>query len=373
MAPHHQDINATEVTQTAYGCHFNGGSQPEEAGTTPPRFSVGMDAVLQEVEEHSAKREAAIRAAKEKADHRRDPGLVIDATLLRHRIPEHVNVILARPSWTEGEQQDQRVVFRRVKQVAHSLLLRGYDAEEFLKMMPDYTPPSVPFRYPQHCTDERLVYPRKGARENILWQELTTRGRRRQDPAPKVIKAFKYAQEHIDTGIMPDADKPEYIETLLKTRWEGPLEKGEVTGFLPLDRKVLNFVFDQMRTRNFLKVACPCREVAGAIGVADHKRVWRVLRNLTEDEVLICHGRGEWYGSNRPKNAKAAVYSLAPQVPAGYRRPEQIPPTARSKNQRSQRTKKLEERDSIYGTAPRVNHENTQVKPQKQGGALRAT
>jgi hypothetical protein len=285
------------------------------------QFPTGLDALAAHYEAQRARRERARQALTARAAAYQDPGLVISTTLIRRRrIPEHVNEILARPTWQhEDEAQDQRKLLKPLVRIAYSLLLRGYDAEQFLDMMPGYTPPPAYWRY---CNDQIMRSPR----QNILWEELTTRGRRYRDPTQLVLQAFKFAQENLDRGVLPDKDKPTYIEALI-THWDTEITAGRVR-LTKTEAKVLGYLTDQMRRRGFLKIACPCRQVAKEVGITDRTTAWAALKLLADDGVLILHSKG--VGT---PGGKANVYSLSPEVPAGRVAPGGPPRATRSRNQ----------------------------------------
>jgi hypothetical protein len=278
-------------------------------------METGFDALRRHLDEQRMRRE---RVTKKPASRHRDPGRPISTTLLSHRIPEHVDAAIASSTDWEGGGQDQRLLFGRLKRdVAHPLLLRGFSADEFLDFMPGYTPPPT----------------REGPRSNVLWQELTTRGRRTRHPNLIVTKAFKFAEETVGNGFISDQDQPEYVAALTDL-WTGALAIGRVA-LLPLEVGVLRYVMGQMRARGYLNVACPCREVGKEVGVK-HLRAWRALQGLAEDGVLICRSKGD------AGKREAAIYCLSPEIPENHRA--------------------TKPKESSYGTSPSVKPGNLQVK-----------
>jgi hypothetical protein len=323
-------------------------------GSPAPRqtFTVGLDALAAACEEQQARQEQAARAAQERADRYNDPGRVISTTLLAHRIPEHVNAALARPTWAEGEGQDRRRLFKRLRyEVAPSLVLRGWSAEEFCDVMPGYTLPRR--RGFQYCMVAPVEYYHP---HNALWDEITTRGRRELPPSryePMVLRAFKHAEERIGEGMIPDVDQPAYGEALAG-RWTTAMEAGRVR-LSPMEVKVVGWVCSQMRSRGYLNIACPAREVAKELGVADPKVAWRVLKKLADDRVLICRSKGHAI------KRLAAIYCLSPQLPGGPGGPRQTPTEADSKHYRAERTERVE-RNHSHGTDASLGPVFPQVK-----------
>jgi hypothetical protein len=281
-------------------------------------LQMGFDALRRHRDEQRARQESA---TKRSAKRHRDPGRPISRTLLSHHIPEHVNEAIASPTEWEGGGQDQRLLFKRLQcDVVYPLVLRGFSAQEFLDFMPTYTPPAT----------------REGSRRNVLWEELTTRGRRERHPhqyEPIVVKAFKYAEEAIESGFVPDQDQPEYIAAL-SDWWHGVLTAGRIS-LLPAEIGVIKYVLAQMRIRGFLNVTCPCREVGKAIGVR-HVAAWRTLQDLAEDGILICRSRGV------AGRREAAIYCLTPHLP-------------------EERMATKPEKSSSYGTGITLKQENQQV------------
>jgi hypothetical protein len=310
-------------------------------------FTIGLAALAAQCAELDARREQAAqerRAARERASRYQDPGLSIDTTLLPYEIPAHVDALLATPTRRAGEAQDQQTTFGALKRVVHSLLMwGGHDVQWFLEWMPGYAP---------------------GGGENVLWHELTTRRGRRQNPVAKVEKAFKYAREHIDAGLIPEADQLSYIHAL-NTRWAQALQTGRIC-LAPAEAGVLRYVMTRMAEQDTLKVTCPARTVGHAAGVSA-MGAWGALKRLAADEILICHELGQAYGNDKPEKALAAVYSLSPQVPGGRCAPR-TSRKVRSKHPEAKR-KRSDECPGSCGIAPSVNAENPQVNPQKRGCA----
>jgi hypothetical protein len=313
-------------------------------------WATGFDAVLAHCDEQRARQEKAVRAAQERASNHRDPGRPISTTLLPHVIPEHVNAAIAKPTWGEGEGQDQTRLFKRlVRDVAHPLLLRGYIAEEFIAFMPDYVPPPIQV----WRGGERV----EAARENVLWEEITTRGRRARYPGqyePMIAKAFKYAEENIGRGVIPDSDQPAYITALIDL-WRGAAGAGRVR-LTRCEAGILDYVMHQMRARGFLNVTCPSREVARAVGADNHLAVWRALKHLADDGVLICRSKGVALAG------RAAIYCLSPQIQEKRCLHPQTPATTGSKRQRPERTRGSEKHAS-HGTSPSLKPVKPLVKP----------
>src|SRR6516225_3889324 len=214
-------------------------------------------------------------------------GRAISTTLLPHLIPPHVDAALSRPTFEEGCEQDRRRLWNRLRyEVAASLVLRGYTAEEFCWVMPGHTPAPEYVRF--SCKE-----PRAFPRHNVMWEEITHRGVRELPASryePMVLKAFKHAEERIGEGMIPDVDQPAYGEALAG-RWTTAMEAGRVR-LSPMEVKVVGWVCSQMRSRGYLNIACPAREVAKELGVADPKVAWRVLKKLADDRVLICRSKG---------------------------------------------------------------------------------
>jgi len=232
-------------------------------------------------------------------------GRAISTTLLPHLIPPHVDAALSRPTFEEGCEQDRRRLWNRLRyEVAASLVLRGYTAEEFCWVMPGHTPAPEYVRF--SCKE-----PRAFPRHNVMWEEITHRGVRELPASryePMVLKAFKYAEERIGEGMIPDVDQPAYGEALIR-RWTWGVERGWVV-LSAVEAGVLAYVCDQMRSRGFVDVTCPAREVAKPLGV-DRMVAWRALKKLARDGVLICRSSGD------AKGRMAAVYCLSFQLPGG--------------------------------------------------------
>jgi hypothetical protein len=233
---------------------------------------------------------------------------LVDFTLLPHRIPRHVSDALATPTWAEGEEQDRRRLFKRLRyEIAPSLILRRWCAEEFCDVMPGYTLPRRPsFRYCMAAPQD-YYHP-----HNALWEEITTRGRREELPPsryePMVLKAFKFAEERLSEGLIPDIDQREYGDALIR-RWVRGAERGLVA-FTREEAGVLSYIADQMTARGYVDVTCPAREVARAVGV-DRMAAWRALKRLTRAGVLTCRSSGD------AKRRLAAVYCFCPLLPGG--------------------------------------------------------
>lgn len=298
------------------------GSSPHpEHGTardTGPGLETGFGPLRRHIEQRRAGGQST---TKKSVECQHDPGRPISTTLLSHRIPKYVDDAIASPTDWEGAGQDQRLLFRRLQRdVAYPLVLRGFSAEEFLNFMPAYTPPPS----------------KEGQRRNVLWEELTHRGRRIRHPQqyePMVVKAFKYAHEALGQGFIPDEDQPEYIAALTDM-WRGLLAAGQIA-LSPLEAGVLDYVMHQMHARSFLNVTCPLRDVAATLGV-NYLRVRRALQRLSDDGVLVCRSRGN------AQRRKAGIYCLAPRLPA-------------------ERTVAIQEKSSSYGTALTLLHQKPQV------------
>jgi hypothetical protein len=314
---------------------------PSVTGTTPG-WQVGFGPLLRAVEDAKERQRKVMEKARNRAAEYEDPGRPVDVHLLDHEIPPHVADAIATPTqWGPDGEQDQRLLHRRIKtRVARSLVLRGFGAEEFLAMLPTYTPPPGP--------DGR-------GRRNILWEELTTRGRRQRGPEqyePIVTLAFKYATEDITHGRIEDEDQPDYI-TAVVGRWRDWIATRRVR-LTDNETLAVNYVLHQMSARGFVNVACPSRQLADVMGVWDPKTAWRVLKTLTAAGVLICRKRGVggW------ESGEAAVYCLSPAIPP---KREQTPKGVRSKHQGPERPEPLD-KGTFHGTATTLNRVNPQVK-----------
>jgi hypothetical protein len=169
-------------------------------------FTVGLDALAAQCAEQQARHEEQQaqreKAAQERGAYRPRP---IDMGLLPHTIPAHVDALLACSAWDhevpEGIDRNQKPLSYRICQVALSLVVRGFTAEEFLAEMPDYTPRPLRGRY---CRDQVMT----SRRQNIVWAELSTRRGQPRDPAHLVVEAFKWAEDTVGRGFLLDVDQP---------------------------------------------------------------------------------------------------------------------------------------------------------------------
>ena len=87
-------------------------------------------------------------------------------------------------------------------------------------------------------------------RRNVLWEEITSRGCRQRYPGqyePMVLKAFKFAEEHIGRGVIPDEDQPAYIEALID-HWTAAIS-GQRIALTDLEVEVVAYVMWSMRSR----------------------------------------------------------------------------------------------------------------------------
>jgi hypothetical protein len=278
-----------------------------------------------------------------RADRCRSRG--VNTTLLpRWEIPEHVNAILAGHSWEEGEAQDQQVLFHRVVEVACSLILRGYDAAEAEEFLSTHTPVDRQGR----------------AREAILWEELTTRGRHFKSATRILTRAWDYAQERIDGGYIPNGDQPRYASALAEM-WKRAVKRERVQ-LTKTEADAFDWFVGQMIERGYLDITCPARALAQVIGTTP-RGAWKVLKRLQDKRVLICRDRGVGVRAQ----GLAAIYCLSPEV-------EQAPVRARSRPTRSSGSRRestggrpgaVKGRHS-YGSTHTVSQRKPQVNPQKR-------
>jgi len=278
-----------------------------------PMF-VGFEPLITHRAEVEAKRQKAIEKASRKAARHVDPGRPVSIHLLGHRIPELVHIELATPTWATGEPHDRRQLFDRVHKIAQSLVLRRWTAEEFCDVMPTYELPPWKTLY---CRDEWIIRPR----DNEMWDEITHRGSRELAPHQyerMVAKAFKYAEEDITRGTLPDADHKVYIDAVIEL-WTTAIARDTVQ-LSAVEAGVLDYVMTSMRVRQYTDVTCPARQVGAAIGI-NHMTAWRAMGKLDRAGVLVCRSPG-----NAAKD-EAAVYVLSPRVPDKRRRSKTLPGT----------------------------------------------
>ncbi len=305
-------------------------------------LQVGFAPLLRAVEDakkRQARHEEAIRKAAAKASEHCDPGRSVDVHLLGHEIPDHVADVIASETCLEpGEEQDRTKIWARIRfEIAPSLILRGYTCEEFCELLPAYTPPPGP----------------EGPRSNVLFAELTKRGRREHGRAgwdQTLIAAWKEAEEGIGQGQIPDVDQKTEYCAALADRWRGWIASGKVRLF-GTEAKVMDYVITQTITRGFVNVTCPSREVARAMGIKDNKTALAVLQRLADDGLLIKRSPG-----NGPARL-AAIYCLPIAIPPGREQPEA---PADNNKQRPEWPKA----NSSWGSAASLSEPNMQVKPE---------
>jgi hypothetical protein len=273
-------------------------------------FTFGQNALAARREELQARRE---KVAQERRGYR--PRL-IGMGVLVHKIPAHVDNLLAGSAWeeevSEGADRDQRPLYNRTYQVALSLVVRGWTGEDFLAEMPSHDP---------SFTERRCRETVRVRRENVLWWELCHRRGRPRDPRQMVIKAFKAAEEKLGRGFLLDIDQPAYVEALTK-KWLRAVQGGGVR-LSPTEVAVLDWVMDQMLAKGRLDVACPAREVGEATGLT-HMGAWRTLKRLDSRGILICRNRGV----GDKQIGKAAIYCLSPQLEQTFATAHSKPPSS---------------------------------------------
>jgi hypothetical protein len=273
-------------------------------GNPDPRhgFTVGPEALIAACLQAEARQEKAAREALERASRYLQPR-PIGLDVLAHTIPPHVDALLARSAWDhavpEGTDRNQKPLYLRTRQVALSLVVRGFDAEEFLAEMPGYTP-STPFKF---CRGKWGTRPG----QNVLWWDLCTRRGKLRDPGHLVTEAFLWAGKQVGTGFLLDIDQPDYIEALTE-RWRWRVQEGAVK-LTKGERAVLDWVMAQMLARGWLDVTCASREVAKATGLTQRGAL-KILKQLDARGILICRNPG--VGDKRIR--KAAIYCLSPQL-----------------------------------------------------------
>lgn len=146
--------------------------------------------------------------------------------------------------------------------------------------------------------------------DNGLWRQLTTRpgGRRlsRESGYKSLRSAWEAAVTNVnDVGIRTKEEvAADAVE--LAYKWADRITDG-VDSLNDVEAAVLGYVVSETERRGYLRVTCPCREVA-EVAKTSPMSANRILKRLSERGLLLKHSSGRRGTGN---GRRAAIYGLA--------------------------------------------------------------
>lgn len=184
----------------------------------------------------------------------------------------------------EQEARDPRRVWAMALRIAQSAYRRGWSESAY--------------------TTEIALW------ENGLWRQLTTRPGGRRLPKKSGYKslwsAWEAAVANVNNVGIRTKEEIAADAVELAYMWVDRITDG-LDGLTDVEAAVLGYVVSETERRGYLRVTCPCREVALAAKTSPMSAA-RILNRLSERGLLIKHSPGRRGTGN---GRKAAIYGLA--------------------------------------------------------------
>lgn len=186
---------------------------------------------------------------------------------------------------------DRRPIFRAAVTVAMSVASRGGTQSDWIGLMQDGL----------RC---------KGTKRNVLWHQINSRNGGKSEVPWDLVRKFLDKAWSLAVTSIAEGDDRDHQQ--LANDWEDalPLLKrkdryGKMTGLSDYEKRVMGYVIEEIRNRDYPKVTCPGRDVAERCKFS-HLTAVNNLKRLADNGFLICVHSG--YGGATRR--KAAIYKL---------------------------------------------------------------